>query len=95
MRVWKETDVGQLCDNPVHFVLHVEFNQLSQRIELCSAAEPHLFLVCFDIVMHISVDLVLWVEVFHLGMKFDRINVAVLTPPMPMPSPICEGFCYN
>ena len=59
VRVWNETDVGQLCGDPVRLVLHAEVDQLAQRVELRSAAEPHLFLVCLHIVIHIFVVLFL------------------------------------
>ena len=78
MRVRNKTDVGQLCSNPVRFVLHAEFDQLTERVELGSTAEPHLSVVCLHIVIHVFVALWLWwssVEVFQLGMLFDLIHV--------------------
>ena len=75
VRVWNETDVGQLGRDPVRLVLHAVVHQLAQGVELCSAAEPDLSLVCLHIVIHIFVDLRLrgsGVEVFQLGIFFDQ-----------------------
>ena len=80
MRVRNKADVGQLCGNPVGLVLHAELDQLTERVELGSTAEPHLSVVCFHIVIHVFVALWLgWsgVEVFQLGMLFGRTHVHV------------------
>ena len=80
MGIWNETDVGQLCGDPVRLVLHAEVDQLAERVELCPAAEPNLSVVRFHIVVHVFVALWLWragVEVFQLGMLFDVIHVHV------------------
>ena len=74
VRVWNTTNGGQFSRHPVGLVLHAVVDQFTQRVELCSAAEPHLSLVCFHTVIHVFVALRLWgsgVEVFQLGILFD------------------------
>ena len=78
VRVWNKTDVGELRRDPVRLVLHAVLDQLTQRVELCSAAEPHLSLVRLHIVIHIFIDLGLRgssIEVFQLGILISFFSL--------------------
>ena len=97
MRRGNETDVGQLGRDALRLVLHAEVDQLTEALELLTAAEPNFLPIPFHIVVHVFVDLGLWrsgVEVFELGMFCKKAFFYKNADHNLQLTPSCRCFCH-
>ena len=99
MRRGNETDVGQLGRDALRLVLHAEVDQLTEALELLTAAEPNFFPIGgpFHIVVHVFVDLGLWrsrVEVLQLGIFCKKAFFYKNVENNLQLTPSCRCFCH-
>ena len=97
MRRGNETDVGQLGRDALRLVLHAEVDQLTEALELLSAAKPNFLPIPFHIVVHVFVDLGLWrsrVEVLQLGIFCKKAFFYKNVENNLQLTPSCRCFCH-